>query len=556
MGFRRLLCAVIVCAAAGGVLSGRALAVTAPLPDCTQMTQPNVLQSAHFRVFYDSDPTAADYMTETQAGDLMGSAEQAYAGFAAQGCPTPVDDGSGFIEINVMDLSTWGISSLTCFGSFDYDSGSIGAADEAMSTAWDVFQQVEYNLYPDSDVPDYWLTNAAAQWAAAQALGYPASAMSDIGPADMALDCFDPHYDTGFQRCSENAYEDGALSRWPFYEYLAERFGRTFIDEVLADAETAGSSYTGLSNALVAHGTTFPAVFNAWTTTELTGAYTAPGLKGTAPTAHTKVSTGINAGQVASLQVPVNHLATRYVEFDRGNADTTIACYSATLSLSVTIPAGTQSQPTFYWTGPGGSAIPLAVNGSTASASIPWDTCTWAGSIGLLSLPNASTNVNSANFVITASMTVDLTKPTAALLPPAPVSVNTPVVSAPSTDAAPLISVFGPELLKLSATDRQIRLIVQSTGGGTLEASLGAVSLGSSSLRPGNNDVRYTLPKSLVSALRRTAATSNVLTLTPVSTGGVSGAAVTRKISIAPAATKTVKPKAKPKAKAKPKKHK
>ena len=57
----------------------------------------------------------------------------------------------------------------------------------------------------------------------------------------------------------------------------------------------------------------------------------------------------------------------------------------------MTIPAGTHSQPTFYWTGPGGIApMPLAINGSTATATIPWDTCTWIGASGLLSLPNAS----------------------------------------------------------------------------------------------------------------------------------------------------------------------
>ena len=158
--------------------------------------------------------------------------------------------------------------------------------------------------------------------------------------------------------------------------------------------------------------------------------------------------------------------------------------------------------------------------------------------------------MDSADFVVTASMTVDTTKPAIGAAPAGSGRGEHTGRLGPLDGRRTAISVFGPELLKLSATNRQIRLIVQSNGSGTLQASLGAVSLGSSSLRPGNNDVRYTLPKSVVSALRRSAATSNVLTLTPVSASGASGTAVTRKVSIAPAATKAVKPKAKAEAQA------
>ena len=48
----------------------------------------------------------------------------------------------------------------------------------------------------------------------------------------------------------------------------------------------------------------------------------------------------------------MNHLSTRYVEFLRGNNDPSITCYEATLTLIVTMPAGVQSKPTFYWDGP------------------------------------------------------------------------------------------------------------------------------------------------------------------------------------------------------------
>ena len=166
-------------------------------------------------------------------------------------------------------------------------------------------------------------------------------------------------------------------------------------------------------------------------------------------------------------------MATRYLKFTRGDGTTTGACYSATLSLSVTIPAGTLSKPMFYWTAAGSSPVALSINGSTASATIPWDTCTWNGPVGLLSLPNASTNwndLNGANFAVTASMTVDPTQSVTPTLPPLTVPVNTPVVQVPTADAPPVISVFGPQLVKIAAGDRQLRLIVQSSSDGSLQA--------------------------------------------------------------------------------------
>lgn len=559
---RRFLIVTTVLAALAGVGSSRALADQPVPPPCSPQsaqvaavsTTPSILSSPHFDIWYNDTP-GTGYVTETEAGDLGALAEQSYAGFAAQGFPTPDVDPSGKIDIYVIDMTSYGLSSEVCDGSFYFDSGTIGDPGEGISVGWDIFSDVENSFFTSPSYPgfgDDWLPAAAAQWAAAKADGYPSASLADVGPSDMSLDCWDDTWGTA--RCSTTLYENLGLSRWPFLEYLAERFGTLFIDEVLTDANAANSSYTGLANALVAHGTTFSDAFNAWTTAELTGSYSASVLQGRKPTAYPPVvSTGTKAGSVASVQVPVDHLATRYIEFTRGDGTTTGACYQATLSLSVTIPTGTLSKPTFYWTASGSTPVALSISGSTASASVPWDTCTWSGPVGLLSLPNASAAVNSATFVVNASMTVDLTQPVTPTLPPAGVSLNTPVVQVPSTDVAPTIAVFGPELLKLAAGNRQLRLIVQSSSTGSLQAAIGSVSLGSAGLRAGNNDVRFTIPESLVSALRRSAGT-NLLTLTPVSsTGAATGQAVTRTVSIAPAKP-AAKPKAKPKAKAKPKK--
>jgi hypothetical protein len=543
MALRRLLLAVVVCAAVGGALSGRALAI-AP-PPCPP-AEPALLRTPHFNIYYSGDPTATNYITETQAGDLGAMAEHAYGIYTAMGYPAPLDDGTGRSDFYVFDLSTWKYSSYDCGGGvFLYDSGTLANADQApLAMEWDVFALVEERTYSPG-INDGWLEEASAEWAAATVLGYPAATITDLGPPGTTLDCWDANQQS---KCSKVGYENLALSRWTFFEYLSERFGKTFLQEVLVDAQAAGSAYTGLSNALIAHGTTFADVFNAWANTDLTSGYTIPALQTLKPIAYVKIPTGTVAGALAPVTVPVDHLATRYVEFDRGNGSTTGACYAATLTISVTIPAGTLSKPAFYWTGAGSSPVPLAISGSTATATVPWDTCTWSGSMGLLSLPNASTTINSANFVVSGSLTVDTTQPVTSTPPPAPISVNTPVVPVSSADVAPAISVFGPELIALSPADRQLRLIVESSGEGLLQAALGSVALGNATLRPGNNDVRFTVPQSLLSSLRRSATAANILTLTPVSTSGAAtGQPVTRTVSLAPATTPKPAVKAKPK---------
>jgi hypothetical protein len=576
MSFRRLLLSLLVCAAVGGAFSGRALAVTIPLPGCSIAGAPNTLVTPHFRVGYTSDPGQTNYISETQAGDIGGWAEHAYAAYQAMGFPAPMTSGvSGKIDIAVTDLTTWSRASVVCpNGAFDFDPKYLNTVDKNMFTIGAaVFAQVEYAQFVPP-AADMWLTQAASQWASAMTLDYPQAAVEDIGPPDMALDCWDPNYTITFEKCQKDlglVFDNIALSRWPFFEYLSEKYGPLFIDEVLADSAGAGSGYTGLTNALAAHGTTLSAAYNAWTAMDLAGTYTAPSLHNLVPASYTKVPTGVVAATVANkLRVPVNHLSTRYIEFDRGDGVGAAACFAATLTLSVAIPAGSLSQPVFYWTGTRNEAgvingaasapVPLAVNGNTATASIPWDTCTWSGAEGLLSLPNASSNpdLNAANFYVTAAVTaIDPNSPANPGAPSTPVTVWGQVVPVTSASVPPAITMYGRELLTLSPADHQLRFIIESSAEGSIQVVLGSTSLGTVNVVPGTNAVAITLPASVLLALRRSAGTGNVLTVTPVSSSGVTqGQPETRKVQIAPA-TKQVqakpKPAAKPKAKPKTK---
>jgi hypothetical protein len=140
--------------------------------------------------------------------------------------------------------------------------------------------------------------------------------------------------------------------------------------------------------------------------------------------------------------------------------------------------------------------------------------------------------------VITGTVTVDLSSPAAPSVPQPGAIIVGPVIAAPTTDPPPRLTVYAPELLRVNARNRVLRFVIYSSGSGKVSALLGSTDLGSASLRAGNNDVRWTLPLSLVTALRRTTA-DNLLSLTSLSPSGVKGATLTRHVVIVASKKKT-----------------
>jgi hypothetical protein len=122
------------------------------------------------------------------------------------------------------------------------------------------------------------------------------------------------------------------------------------------------------------------------------------------------------------------------------------------------------------------------------------------------------------------------------------VKVVGPIVQTPSTDPAPDLTLHAPELIRVSAKTRLLRVIVFSSGDGTLKAILGTTWLGSAGLHAGNNDVRFVLPAQLLRTLRKTSTPANVLTLTSYSPGGTAGESVTRRVAVK-LVKKTTRPK-------------
>lgn len=539
-----------IAVAAAFVTAGvRALPASAGRP--TQWD--HTLTTAHFMIHYHTDllsgAPAPDYSTETDAGDFASFAEQAYATYRSWGYAAPPPGPDGYIDIYIEDLSTAGVRSdagwdgagpggssayfeiatPTQLKTFATSDGVSLTQEEQVTIASNVFYMFELGQWVPTSGGDYWLFYGPGEWAALSSIA--SAPTSAIGDPSITLDCSDTIL--GNQMCDPTFYDDVGFARYAFFGMLASKYGNSFLNGVLANGAAGQSGTTALSNALAAKGTSLAAQFTNYVNAYMSGTLGPSQLDAVRPTAFADVTAGVDAITTSTTAaiVPVDHLSARYVTFERGDGDGSHACYAASLTVDVALPSGTSSEPYFFWDQPGSSPQAFSVNGSTASITVPWDTCDWGATRGWVSLPNASTSVDGATFTVTYTMTVDQNTPASATSAPTPATTWGTAVPVPTTDVAPAIEVYAPELLRLSASDPSIRLIVESDGAGTLNAALGTTALGARALRAGNNDLRFVVPKSMLTALRRSALAANVLTLTPVSPAGtVAGPAVTRQV--------------------------
>lgn len=546
MARTRILGAALAAALAAGVLAGGASAAR-PIRDHTITTQ-------HFVVSYDTDPIQLDYTTETQAGDIAAYAERMYSVLTSWGYAAPPPDLDGKIDIYITNLlvpappqeaeafyespfmaPTTGyieLAPMTQLQGYADDEGLDLATEEQRTIASNLFYLMAFRTWIPTNQADEWLLKGADEWAGLAAIGFPSSGPTiRLGNPDIALNCRDNLAD--HQMCDPDSYVEEGFARWAFFQQLANQYGMTFVRDAFTNANLGQNATTALSNAIAAKGSSLTSQFSLYVENLMDGDFGVPALAGVRPPVHAAVLGGTKSATLPAVKVPVNHLSARYVTFQRGDGDASHACYAATLAVNVAIPAGTAAQPYFYWDVPGSTPQALSVNGSTASITVPWDTCDWGAARGWLSIANASTTVDAADFTVTSSITVDPNTPASATKPPDATSIWGTTVPVPTSDVPPSIDVFGPELLQLSAGDPTIRLIVQSSGPGLLNATLGSTVLGTGTLRAGNNDLRFAVPKGMLTSLRRAATDANVLTLTPAApTGIATGAPVMLHVTI------------------------
>jgi hypothetical protein len=500
---------------------------------------PDTITSAHFQIHYTGDSSATDRVTDQAASDVAATAESAYTAVTqTYGYPAPLDDGDGLIDIWIGSTGSSDVTGLAFADTLSNQTSGYILLDHAIglnahTIAHELFHLVQFGRWLPTDG---WLLESSAEWTGYRFEGFPQSVNASLGAPDMSLDCIG-------DKCGDDDYERGGYSRWSFFEYLSEHYGSTIVKDVLdrgaAVNDPAVPAVTLLSDVLAAKGTSLGSAFADWTIANLNGAYTAPGLKGVLPQAYSQLATGADTAALPTQQVAVNHLAARYLVFQRGDGSDG-ACYSAQLTLNVTIPAGIAAKPAFYWPAVGAAPQPLAISGSKASITVPWDTCAWQYG-GYLVLQNPSTTADAQLFTVTGSVTVDRTKPASSTAPPPGVTVSGPVVPAPATDPAPTLTIHAPELLRVSAKTRLLRFVVYSSGEGKLQAALGGTVLGTTTLRTGNNDVRFVLPQTVFAAVKSTRAGADTLTLTSYSPQGTVGTTFTRHMTVQQPAKKTKK---------------
>jgi hypothetical protein len=532
--------ALVALAASLAVGVPRAAAID-PFPTTGIATLPSDNFLIHFSRDVSPCPDAA--ISQEQAGEILGMAERAYALYSSWGYTAPgyvadisVDDftggciADGSIPLgNPPPLDRWDAV---------LDPVAPGVDEVHLNVAsglgYHVIAHEVFHLFIDAvaaDAADQWLHEGLAEWASVRANAEAGGL--ELNP-DRTMDCVG-------SECGDSEFDRNGYPGWMLFEYLAERFGDAKIKSVL-DTAAANPTWSGtevLSSVVQPLGPTLGKFFEDYTTARLTGNFTLAALAGVLPKTQATIVVGSSNGDISPVTLAVNHLAVRFVDLAHGLDADTGPCFSAFLDLKVVLPAGVASTP--YYSANVKGSVPQAftVSGTIATLTrIPWNTC--GGSPhAYVSLPNETNDVappalDGREFTLSGKVTVDKTNPAAASEAPPGVKVTGPVIQAPTTDPAPVLTLHAPELIRVALKTRLLRFVVFSSGDGTLKATLGSTWLGSAGLHAGNNDVRYILPTRLLKSLRKTNTPANVLTLTSYSMGGTQGASVLRRVAMKP----------------------
>ena len=544
----RLACLAVLVAAASAFLARPAHAAPPPFLSETLTTE-------HFQIHFTSDTVidnGAHRTLRPWSGEFAAIAEWAYSTYTSVwGFPPHVDDGDGLIDVYVFDFARWygpdydGIAGWTISTSLAAQSAATIEIDEDRVrephvVAHEVFHVLQMAMYAPAPA---WFMESTAEWATFRLFDYRPDDWVRLPEPENSVDC--DSLVGGFSRpCGVDGYESGGYTRWTWWQYLGERFGQGVVketwDRVVAQGDPSYDGDDAVRDVLLSKGTTLSDVFNDYSLAVLTGGFQAENLKELTPTIYKVVATPDATKALPRIEVPVNRLATRYVSFQPpvgGEGP----CYAATLSINVTLPAGSSSKPHLYLTS-SKAKVPLAVSGSNATVTTAWDTCS-SEAPAILSLPNASQTLDGRLFFVRGTVTVDTSKIVSGKTPPAGANITTPIIVAPTDDPAPTLFLYAPNVLRVQVAARTIGFAVYSSGAGRLAATFGATRLPDVRLRAGMNRVTVRLPKP-ASALAFAA--KPALELTSLSPSGAKGATMVQKVTFAKPAPKT-KPAAKKK---------
>jgi hypothetical protein len=500
------------------------------------------LTTEHFRIHFTGDGTTAHPILRQWAGEFAANAEWAYDTYVSQwGYPNHV---GGLIDVYVFSFADeYGADyeELPAFAlPLTGDPQSAGLIElnkefvrDPHVAAHQAFHMIQMAMY--APAPD-WLAQATAEWAAFRLRGYPSPAT--FHQPDNSLDCNtavpDPYPGAWVhQPCGLDGYESSGYTRWTFFQYLQERFGADVVREVWARMQAVATpppAYDGddaIRDVLAGKSASLTDVFGDYTVAMLTGSFQTPLLAGQQPSLYAAGQTPAENGSVSSLRVAVNRLAARFVALQPPAPDEK-PCYAATLSITVALPAGVTSRPHVYATGTK-TLTALAVSGTTATATIPWDTCS-SEAPALVSLPNTSQSLDGRMFVVSAAVTVDKTTIVSPKAPPPGATVTGTVIAAPTDDPAPALSFYSRKLLKVGSSARVLRFVLFSSGAGKVRVTLNGQTVGMVAIRAGANAAGVRLPKPAARyALAK--ASRAVLEITALSPSGAPGTTFVQRVA-------------------------
>lgn len=344
----------------------------------------------HFVVHFGADVSAS------QAQRGLGDLEHAYATFVGLGFPSPLPDADGLIDVYVFDTGA-GEGGTTRPDTTDPQTGawvSVGPSSVADDFVYfhEVFHVFQFTLDNLARSP---LAEATANWGAQQMFVPPPNSAREGPNLNASLDCDLP------APCGELKYE-----RWPFYEYLSERFGPGVIRELFeADRALGTNAPLGavLDATLSAHGSDASDAYLGFVRAYLTGDFTRENLRGAPARSQFVVTTGRRSGPVAVPPVTADHLGATYLLFAPPESER--GCRAAKLTVRVGLPDGVPTQPVLAKGS--AKAVALPITGNVATTTIPWKTCsTKSADLARMALPNGSTTVDAASFTVTASLKV------------------------------------------------------------------------------------------------------------------------------------------------------
>jgi hypothetical protein len=489
-GIRRLaagaisLLAVLAC-------SSTALAARPNATGLTELTS----SGGHFDVHYPGSVPGADAQT------LAANLEHAYdVEVGSWGFDPPVDDGDGKVDVFVADTGgNLGEASPDHYGRAvsGYIQIDPGSVDNAETAAHEFFHVLQYAI--DSRGAKF-LKEGTAEWAGANVSGGTSWLLSYWGSPEQPLDCAD------LTPCATSGM---AYARWIFFDYLSERYGPGIVKQILTQAAASGAGndpaqdLQAIGQVLASHGSSLTQAFNGFTAANTGGSYSFPGLGGGAQLPHSAGSlyTGATSGSLPAQTLTIDHLAANYTYFYSGDTRVSSAgCGAATLKITVDLPAGSSSVPSVS---DDFGVHPLAVNGNTASADVPFTNC--QGSLAALGIPNSGA-ADGQQFVVHSALVVT------------PVKLR--------NTKPPHVRVAFRKLTTVARRLPVLRFNVRSSGRGTLQVLLKSHYVrGSYRLRAGKNRIRLRLPKRLRSGRHR-------IVLTVYSTTGKRGQRIKRRVRI------------------------